>query len=106
MLKMVTIECIRKARFREGKSIRRIAKELGVSRQSVRKAIAGEVQRAYTLSQGRPCSVMDPYRSLISEWLKCDDDARANSAIRPDGSTSDSLMIMGSLVPNPQFAHS
>ena len=75
MLKMVTIECIRKARFREGKSIRRIAKELGVSRQSVRKAIAGEVQRAYTLSQGRPCSVMDPYRSLISEWLKCDDDA-------------------------------
>ena len=42
---MVTIESIRKMYLREGRSIRDISRTLGVSRQSVRRVIYGEVKR-------------------------------------------------------------
>jgi len=40
LLRMVDIEFIRKKHFVEGWSIRKIARNLGISRQSVRKALA------------------------------------------------------------------
>ena len=72
---MVTIESIRKLYLREGRSIREISRTLGVSRQSVRKAIHGEVKRSYTMAEPRPCPVMDPYREVILAWLEDDREA-------------------------------
>lgn len=72
---MVTIESIRKMYLREGRPIREISRTLGVSRQSVRKVIRGEVKRSYTISEPRACPVMDPYRELILAWLKDDEEA-------------------------------
>ena len=59
---MVTVESIRKMYLREGRSIRDISRTLGVSRQSVRRVIYGEVKRSYTMSEPRTCPVMDPHR--------------------------------------------
>jgi len=75
LLKMVTIESIRKMYLREGRSIRDISRTLGVSRQSVRRVIYGEVKRSYTMSEPRTCPVMDPHRELILAWLKDDQEA-------------------------------
>ncbi len=75
MLKMVTIESIRKMRLREGRSIREISRTLGVSRQAVRQAIRGEVKRSYTMSEPRACPVMDPHREVILKWLRDDQEA-------------------------------
>lgn len=78
MLKMVTIESIRKLYLREGKSIREISRILGVSRESVRKAIQGEIERSYNMTRPRPCPVMDIHREQILKWLEDDKDAPRN----------------------------
>lgn len=69
---MVDIEFIRKKHFIEGWSIRKIAKNLGISRQSVRKALASSEIPRYKLTVPRPCPVMDPYKDLIMSWLEAD----------------------------------
>jgi hypothetical protein len=75
LLRMVDIEFIRKKRFVEEWSIRRIAHNLGISRQSVRKALAsGEIPH-YKLTEPRPCPVMDPDREIIKVWLDEDEEA-------------------------------
>lgn len=69
---MVDIEFIRKRHFVEGWSIRKIAKSLEISRQSVRKALASSEIPRYKLTEPRPCPVMDPFRDLIMTWLEDD----------------------------------
>jgi transposase len=69
---MVDIEFIRKKHFVEGWSIRKIAKSLEISRQSVRKALASSEIPKYRLTVPRPCPVMDPYKDLIIAWLEAD----------------------------------
>ncbi len=69
---MVDIEFIRKKHFIEGWSIRKIAKSLEISRQSVRKALASSEIPYYKLTEPRPCPVMDPFRNLIMAWLEAD----------------------------------
>ena len=63
---------IRKKHFIEGWSIHKIAKNLGISRQSVRKALASSEIPRYKLTVPRPCPVMDPYKDLIMSWLEAD----------------------------------
>ncbi len=69
---MVNIEFIRKKHFVEGWSIRKIAKHVEVSRQSVRKALKSAEPWTYTLSKPKPCPVMDPFREVILQWLRAD----------------------------------
>src|SRR5438067_5913892 len=75
MLQMVEIEFIRKKHFVDGWAIRRLSRQLGVARQTVRKALASAEPPGYHLSQPRPCPTMDPYRAVIERWLV--DDAQA-----------------------------
>jgi len=75
MLGVIDIEYIRKLHYVEGWSIRKISKQLCRSRQVVRKAMASAEPWKYTLKVGRPCPVMDPYRDLITQWLKDDEEA-------------------------------
>lgn len=72
MLKVVDIECIRKLHFREGWSIRKIAKELHHSRKTVRKALKDAGPWEYRLTRPRPSPKVGPFRDLIREWLKTD----------------------------------
>jgi transposase len=72
---MVDKEFIRKKHFVEGWSIRKIARNLGFSRPSVRKALADAEVPQYRLTKPRPCPVMDPYREIVIAWLKADQQA-------------------------------
>ncbi|MEW6047427.1 MAG: IS21 family transposase, partial [Bacillota bacterium] len=69
---MVDIESIRKLYFVQRWSIRKISRELGYSRQSVRKAIASSAPPRYHLREPRPRPVVGPYRGVIEQWLRDD----------------------------------
>ncbi|MGO0122931.1 IS21/IS408/IS1162 family transposase [Desulfothermobacter acidiphilus] len=69
---MVDIEYIRKKHYVERWSIRKIARNLGISRQSVRKALASAEMPRYRRTRPRPFPVMDPYRAIILAWLEAD----------------------------------
>jgi len=62
VLEVVDIEYIRKKYYVEGWSIRKISKQLGYARQTIRKALASSKIPEYELAKARPCPVMDPYR--------------------------------------------
>jgi len=69
---MVTIESIRKRAYVDGWSIRRISREMGLSRQAIRKALLSSAEPRYTRKKP-PCHpVMDPFREVISGWIKAD----------------------------------
>jgi len=70
--KMISVEereQIRRAYLIEGKTQRRIAKELRVSRKTVRKAIEEAGASIYTLSGPRPAPVLDEYKARIEALL-------------------------------------
>ena len=69
---MVDIEFIRKKHYVEGWSIRKIARNFGISRQSVRKALASAEMPRYRRTRPRPFPVMNPYRAIILAWLEAD----------------------------------
>ena len=72
MLKVVDIEYIRKKHFLEGWSIRKIAKQCEVSRQTVRKALVKSGPWKYTLKQPKPSPTIDPHRHTVITWLNED----------------------------------
>jgi transposase len=71
MLKMSQYELIKTAYRVYGKSIRKIAKEFGHSRKTVRKALR-DVRPAYHRREVPVSPVMDTYRKVILEWLRSD----------------------------------
>jgi transposase len=75
MRKMVDIEFIRKKHFIDGWSIRRIGQQLGIARQTVRKALESSDAPLYQRRKDRSSPVMDPYRSVIEAWLEQDQEA-------------------------------
>lgn len=72
---MVDIEFIRKKHYVEGWSIRKISRNLAISRQSVRKALASAEIPQYRLAKQRPCPVMDTFCNVIKAWLEADQQA-------------------------------
>jgi transposase len=76
VLKMVDVEYIKKRHALDGWSIRKIARQLELSRQTVRKAIAAAAEPPrYHLRQPRPAPVIGPYLGLIESWLTADESA-------------------------------
>lgn len=69
MISVEKREQIRRAYLIEGKTQRRIAKELRVSRKTVRKAIEEAGPSIYTLSGPRPAPVLDEYKARIEALL-------------------------------------
>ena len=69
MISVEEREQIRRAYLIEGKTQRRIAKELRVSRKTVRKAIEEAGPSIYTLSGPRPAPVLDEYKARIEALL-------------------------------------
>lgn len=75
MLKMVDVEFIKKCSG-DGWSIRKIARQLEVSRQTVRKVLAAPAEPPrYRQAVPRPAPVMGPYLALVEEWLRADEEA-------------------------------
>ena len=72
MLKVEEIEQIRQAYYREGKSIRQIAKELHHARHVVREALQDVGPREYSRIQLRPSPVVGPFIPTIEQWLRED----------------------------------
>lgn len=73
MLKVGKIEEIRQAFYREGMSIRQIAKELHHGRQGIREALQEARPREYRQSQPRPAPVLGTFILLIEQWLREDE---------------------------------
>jgi transposase len=72
MLRVEQIEQIRYAYYREGKSIRQIAREQHHSRTVVAEALQEATPRGYTLQHPRPAPVLEPVSALIDQWLRDD----------------------------------
>jgi transposase len=69
MIKVDQREKIRRAYFLEHKSMRRIARELNHSRETVKQAIESAEPKTYTLKRPRDAPVLGPYKARINELL-------------------------------------
>jgi len=74
---MVDIEFIRKQHLVASWSIHKISRQLGVSRQAVRKALTSSEPPRYQLRHPRRAPIMDPYGEIIAGWLAQDAQAPA-----------------------------
>jgi transposase len=70
MIQVEDREQIRRAYFVEGKSVRKIARELGHSRPTVRQAIEAAEPSEYTLTVARPAPVLGPYKVSLDRLLE------------------------------------
>ena len=89
MISVEKREQIRRAYFIENKSMRRIAKDLHCSRDTVKKAIASPEGEPYTLTQERPAPVLGPYKAHILEFVGESDRCRQRmqQEAQPDDSS-------------------
>jgi transposase len=66
---MVDKEYIRKLHYVEGWSIRKISRQLPVSRPTIRKMLKDSEIPKYNLTKPRPSPVMDEFRPILQLWL-------------------------------------
>jgi transposase len=71
MIGMGRYEGIRISKRVYGKSIHKISEETGHARQTIRKALSGEVC-SYSTRQYQPYPALGPYLQTIDEWLEAD----------------------------------
>lgn len=72
MTKVEDIERIRWAHFREGVSVRELARRLHKSRNTIRRALRDAVPWEYRVRPPRPRPVMDPLAPVVEWWLEED----------------------------------
>jgi transposase len=73
---MVDVEYIRKQRLNEGWSIRKIARQMEISRQTVRKVLASPAEPPrYQTRVPRAQPVIGPYLGIVERWMKDDESA-------------------------------
>lgn len=66
---MADKELIRKLVLVKGWSIRKVARELHVARQTIRKCLQDAAQPQYCLTKPRPAPVIDSVKEIIDTWL-------------------------------------
>lgn len=69
---MNVYEQIRKAREKDGSSIRALSRRFGVHRRDVRQALESAVPPQRKVSSSRQRSALDPWRPTIDGWLEAD----------------------------------
>ncbi len=72
---MELFEQIRKARERDGLSVRGLARRFNVHRRTVRQALASPVPPPRKAGPARVAPVLDPWKATIDGWLTADRDA-------------------------------
>jgi len=70
------IQTIKELHYRQRWGIRRIARELGVDRKTVRRVLRGESTGCYTLEQPRTRPVADEIAPIVAGYLKAEIDAK------------------------------
>lgn len=70
------IQVIRRKYFGEGESIRGIARDLGMSRRTVRRYVQSEGPWQYTLQEPRPRPVSDAIEPVVREIIERDEQVR------------------------------
>jgi len=73
LIKVVDIERIRYAHFREGTSIRELARALHHSRTTIRRALEDSGPWTYRRTRPRPGPVMDRVAPIVAGWLAADE---------------------------------
>ena len=73
LIKMVEIERIRYAHFREGTSIRELARALHHSRTTIRRALEDSGPWTYRRTRRRPGPVMNRVAPIVAGWLAADE---------------------------------
>jgi len=73
LIKMVDIERIRYAHFREGSSIRELARAFHHSRTTIRRALDDPGPWTYRRTRRRPAPVMDQVAHIVEAWLASDE---------------------------------
>ena len=73
LIKVVDIERIRYAHFREGSSIRELARALHHSRTTIRRALDDPGPWTYRRTRRRPAPVMDQVAPIVLAWLVADE---------------------------------
>lgn len=73
LIKVVEVERIRYAHFREGSSIRELARTLHHSRTTIRRALEDSGPWTYRRTCRRPDPVMDPVAPIVEAWLAADE---------------------------------
>ena len=72
MLKVENIELIRKLVLIDGLSQNEVAKRLGHSKRSVKRALENPEPRQYTMTAPRKCVVAETVRPIVQQWLQDD----------------------------------
>lgn len=75
MTRVEQFEQIRRDRAREGMSIGELARRHGVHRRAVRQALRSAVPPPKRPPRSRPAPKLGPYRPIIDEWLRDDQEA-------------------------------
>jgi transposase len=70
MISVENREQIRRAYFKDKKSLRQIAAELHIARKTVRKAIELAEAETYKLSEPRPAPILGPFKLRIDALLQ------------------------------------
>ena len=69
MITLEQYEQIRRMYHLQEKSARQIARELGISRQTVSRALREDQPPAYTMNKPRSAPVLGPYQARLEELL-------------------------------------
>lgn len=107
MIQVDQKETIRRLYFINRHSVRQIAKELGHSRKTVRKAIADASVPRYHQSAARASPVVGPHINTIKSWLEADKDCPPKQQHKAGGSpftTSADKGAADNLCPNEKQA--
>lgn len=75
MVKMANIEFIRKLHYVEKRSIRQLSKDLGYSRQTIRKALEQNEIPRYTRTAPIKRAAIDAVKPVILQWMQEDQTA-------------------------------
>lgn len=70
MISVVDKEIIRRLYFKQQKSIHWIARELKMSRKTVRKALVDGDEPRYNLTQPKPKPMTNHIRAIVKQWLQ------------------------------------
>ena len=69
MITVIDRERIRRAYYKNGKSMRQIEREMHHGYYTIRKALESAVQQPYTLTEPKPAPVLGPYKEAIDKLL-------------------------------------
>ena len=69
MITVIDRERIRRAYYKEGKSMRQIEREMHHGYQTIRKALESAEHQPYTLTEPKPAPVLGPYKEAIDKLL-------------------------------------